>query len=197
MRSGVSKCGGMRWLTNQAIQRRSRLCCAPWRCGLSIAPKRRCRCSNVATRPIHGPREAIEASRAFGQGQRRDKHLRIVALAALRAGKEVDAPSKYAARAATLAAAVAYTHTDLQTGLQGVRQAQHVLGPAVYAALSLETAASGDPTIGTAVIHRAIARAPVAAGHLLKYLPPQPEGRGRIGVLFSDLDAALRGEQEG
>ena len=83
------------------------------------------------------PREAIESAQAFGQGTKHDKHLRIVALAALKAGKDVDEPSKYAARAATLTAAVAYTHTDLQTGLPGVRQARHVLGPAVYAALAL------------------------------------------------------------
>src|SRR5690348_4611737 len=94
------------------------------------------------------PRQAIEAGREFGRGKKRDKDLRIVALAALKAGKEVDVPSKYAARAATLAAAVAYTHTDLHTGLPGIRQARHMLGPAVYAALALETAAGGDPEVG-------------------------------------------------
>ena len=94
------------------------------------------------------PRQAIEAARDFGRGKKRDKALRIVALAALKAGKGVDEPSKYAARAATLAASVAYTHTDLQTGLPGIRQGRHVLGPAVYAALALETAAGGDPNVG-------------------------------------------------
>src|SRR4051794_6402913 len=79
------------------------------------------------------PRQAIEASREFGRGKRRDKALRIVALGAFKAGKKVDVPSKYAARAATLAASIAYTHTDLQTGLPGIRQARHILGPAVCA----------------------------------------------------------------
>lgn len=140
------------------------------------------------------PRAAIAEGRAFGQGKKRDKHLRIVALAAFRAGKDVDEPSKYAARAASLAAAIAYTHTDLQTGLPGIRQARHVLGPAVYAALALETAAGGDPQVGDEEARRAIESAPPEVRHLLGYLPPQPQETGRLGVLFSEIDAALRGE---
>src|SRR5918912_3841236 len=106
------------------------------------------------------PRKAIEAGREFGRGKKRDKALRIVAMSALKAGKEIDEPSKYAARAATLAASVAYTHTDLQTGLPGIRQARHVLGPAVYAALALETDAGGDPKVGDDVVRRAVESAP-------------------------------------
>ena len=139
------------------------------------------------------PREAIRGGREFGLGKKRDKNLRIVALAALKAGKEVDEPSKYAARAATLAASVAFTHTDLQTGLQGVRQARHVLGPAVYAALAFETEAGGDPRVGDAVVHRAMESVPTEVRHLLKHMPPQPRGSGRLSVLFADLDSALRG----
>ena len=139
------------------------------------------------------PREAIAAGRAFAQGKQRDKHLRIVALAAFRAGKDVDEPSKYAARAASLAAAVAYTHTDLQTDQQGVRQAQHLLGPAVNAALALEMAADSDPNVGDTEVQRAIERAPSEVRHLLKYLPPQPPEGERLAVLFSDIDSALRG----
>src|SRR5689334_6754124 len=63
------------------------------------------------------PHEAIEGGRNFGRGKKRDKPLRIAAMSALKAGKGVDEPSIYAAHAATLAASVAYTHTDLQTGL--------------------------------------------------------------------------------
>jgi hypothetical protein len=139
------------------------------------------------------PREAIEAGREFGLGKKRDKALRIVAMSALRAGKVVDEPSKYAAHAATLAASVAYTHTDLQTGLPGIRQARHLLGSAVYAALALETAAGGDPKVGDDVVQRAIESAPTQVRHLLKHMPPQPKENGRLGVLFSDLDSALRG----
>jgi Imm-5 like putative immunity protein len=139
------------------------------------------------------PRQAIEGCREFGRGKRRDKNLRIVALAALKAGKGVDEPSKHAAQAATLAASVAYTHTDLQIGMQGVRQARHVLGPAVYAALALETEAGGYPTVGDDVVHLAIESAPAEVRYLLKHMPPQPRETGRLGVLFSDLDSALRG----
>ena len=139
------------------------------------------------------PREAIRACREFGRGKKRDKNLHIASLAALKAGKEEDEPSKYAARAATLAASVAYTHTDLQTGIQGIRQARHVLGPVVYAALALEMEAGGDPKIGDDVIHRAIKSAPPEVRYLLQHMPPQPRETGRLGVLFSDLDSALRG----
>ena len=111
----------------------------------------------------------------------------------MKAGKGVDEPSKYAARAATLAASVAYTHTDLQTGLQGVRQARHLLGPAVYAALALETVAGGDPKVGNDGVGRAIESAPTEVRYLLKHMPPQPKENGRLGVLFGDLDSALRG----
>jgi len=144
------------------------------------------------------PRQAIEAGRDFGHGKKRDRALRIVAMSALKAGKDaegvVDEPSKYAARAATLAASVAYTHTDLQTGLPGIRQARHLLGPAVYVALALETATDGDPKVGDAVVRRAIDSAPTEVRYLLKHMPPQPKENSRLGVLFSDLDSALRSD---
>ena len=140
------------------------------------------------------PRQAIEGGRDFGRGKKRDKALRVVALAALKAGKGVDEPSKYAARAATLAASVAYTHTDLQTGLPGIRQARHVLGSAVYAALAFETVAGGDPKVGDDVARRAIESAPGEVRYLLKHMPPQPKENGRLGVLFSNLDSALRSD---
>jgi hypothetical protein len=139
-------------------------------------------------------RQGIEGAREFGRGKKRDQALRIVAMAALKAGKGVDEPSKYAARAATLAASVAYTHTDLQTGLPGIRQARHILGPAVYAALALETAAGGDPKVGDDVVRRAIESAPNEVRYLLKHMPPQPKEKGRLGILFSELDSALRGK---
>lgn len=139
------------------------------------------------------PRAAITAAQEFGQGKKRDSHLRKLALVAMQAGKGTDAASAYAARSATLAAAVAYTHTDLQTGVQGIRQARHVLGPAVYAALALEKAAGGDCETGHKAIKRAIDRAPHAVRHILQHMPPQPETPGRLSTLFVALDLALRG----
>ncbi|HET9411775.1 MAG TPA: hypothetical protein VFO38_02935 [Candidatus Saccharimonadales bacterium] len=137
------------------------------------------------------PREAIEAGREFGNGKKRDKNLRMRAFAAMKSRKNVDDPSKHVAQAAVLTASVAYTHTDLQTGLQGVRQARHILGPIVYAALAVETAAN-NTAIGDNLLQRAIQDAPSQVGHILAHMPPQPEKEGRIDTLFSALDSALR-----
>ncbi len=137
------------------------------------------------------PRQAVQAAQEFAQGKKRGQHLRTAAFDAMKAGKGVDKPSKHAVQAAVLAAAVAYTHTDLQTGLQGVRQAQHILGPIVYAALAAETAAN-TPEAGDEMLQRAIAGAPAEAGRILRHMPRQPNKGQRIDVLFAQLDAALR-----
>jgi hypothetical protein len=137
------------------------------------------------------PREAIEAGREFGNGKKRDKNLRMLAFAAMKSKKDVDEPSKHAVQAAILTAAVAYTHTDLQTGLQGVRQARHVLGPIVYAALALETAAN-KPELGDDLLQRAVKTAPPEVGHILEHMPSQPNKEARVESLFFVLDSALR-----
>ena len=57
------------------------------------------------------PREAMEAIRVFGAGGKRTKQLRVVALAALAAGREVvDPVAAAAARSAGYAASSAYLH---------------------------------------------------------------------------------------
>lgn len=137
------------------------------------------------------PRQAIEAARAYGHGKKRDKNLRLVALASFKAARDIDEASKYAARAATLSASVAYTHTDLQTGLQGIRQARHILGPIVYAALALEIA-DNNTSIGNNFIRRAGQAAPSEAKQVLKYMPLQPKKSGRIEELFFELDSLVR-----
>ncbi|HEX6258567.1 MAG TPA: hypothetical protein VFZ48_03745 [Candidatus Saccharimonadales bacterium] len=138
------------------------------------------------------PRQAIEAAREYGQGKKRDKNLRVVALAAFKAAKDIDEASKYAARAATLSASVAYAHTDLQTGLQGIRQARHILGPIVYAAFALE-AAKGERAVADDFIRQAAQTAPPEAKQILKHMPPQTKKPGRVEELFFELDSALRG----
>lgn len=137
------------------------------------------------------PRKAVEAGREFGKGKKRDKNLRMLAFAAVKSKKDVDDPSKHGVQAAILTAAVAYTHTDLQAGLQGVRQARHILGPVVYAALAVETAAK-DTAIGDALLQRAIQDAPPEVGQILAHMPPQPQKAARVDTLFSALDSALR-----
>lgn len=89
------------------------------------------------------PREAVIAAREFGTGKKRDNSLRTASMAAFKAGKATDDPVKYVTRSACATAAVAYTHTDLLTGVQGIRQARHILGPVVYAALALESESDG------------------------------------------------------
>lgn len=138
------------------------------------------------------PREAIGAGRAYGLGKQRDRTLRVRALAAFRIGKDVDEPSKYVTKAAASVAAIAYTHTDLHSGEQGVRQARHVLGPVVYAALALEMV-SDWPDFGDSIIHSAIASAPPETRTIVRNMPPQPSKKGRIDVLFASLDVGLRG----
>lgn len=137
------------------------------------------------------PRQAIEAACEFGKGKKRDKTLRLLAFAALKAQKGIDDASRYAAQAAMLTTAIAYTHTDLQTGLQGVRQARHILGPIVYAARAIETAAD-DPTAGDMLLQRAAREAPPQVGHILLHMPPQPHKNNRTDELFETLDTALR-----
>jgi hypothetical protein len=137
------------------------------------------------------PRKAMEAGRDFGNGKRRDKNLRMLAFAAMKSRKDIDEPSKHAVQAAILTAAVAYTHTDLQTGLQGVRQARHILAPIVYAALALEAAAN-KPELGDNLVQRAVKAAPPEVGRILEHMPPQPKKEARVEALFFNLDSALR-----
>jgi hypothetical protein len=65
-----------------------------------------------------------------------------------------------------LTAAIAYTHTDLTTGTQGISQAQHLLGPIVYAAFAI--GAADD------LFAEAAQTAPPELINLLQQFPPQP-----------------------
>lgn len=138
------------------------------------------------------PREALRAAQAFGNGKKRDNNLRKVALATLKSAKNASETSKYVVQAATLAASVAYTHTDLQTGIQGIRQAKHILGPIVYAARAIELNSTDQMMAADAIITRAVREAPEEARYILKHMPVQPAGQDRVSTLFFDLDAALR-----
>ena len=131
-----------------------------------------------------GPREAITTSRVFAEGGARDKALRTAAWAAHKAaGKANNPAARHAARAAMLTAAVAYTHTELTDGAQGISQAQHLLGPVVYAAMALR---SED------LLAEAVANAPPEVINLLLLFPPQPGGKTELKQLYQKLDTALR-----
>jgi hypothetical protein len=77
-----------------------------------------------------------------------------------------------AARAAGLAAASAYTHP-----LADVQQTKHIVGPAAYAALTLELYHAGDPTIIDCEVAWAIAHAPPAVHEVLQQMPARQAGK--------------------
>ena len=132
--------------------------------------------------------EAIAGARDFAAGGKRVARLRTLALAAHAAAREVNDPAaEAAARAAGLAAAVAYTHP-----LADVQQTKHIVGPAAYAALALELARGGDTSVGDAEVSRAIEAAPSEAGEVLSHMPPREPGSSRLETLLYDLDAGIR-----
>ena len=137
------------------------------------------------------PRQSLEVVTKYVQGEKRGQELRRVSMAVFKIGKEVDEAAKYVTKAASAISAVPYTHTDLQIGDQGWRQARHVLGPIVYAAYALELsktskAASDD------MIDRAIKEAPTEVHTIIRNFPPQPSKTTRVDILFKKLDDALR-----
>jgi hypothetical protein len=131
------------------------------------------------------PRLAIEAVRAFARGKRTGQ-LRALAWAAAR---EVGDPvATAAARAACYAAATAYMHA-----LATSHQVKHPLGPAVYQSQARELAAGGDRDVGDEEIWWAIEHAPPGAREVVRRMPVVGKpGRGRLGALLHQLDAALR-----
>src|SRR5512133_2414764 len=148
------------------------------------------------------PRAAIEGIRVFAAGGKRAAQLRVLALAALAAAREVGDPAAAAAAsAAGLAAASAYTHP-----LVDVQQTQHIVGPAAYAALALELAQGGDRAIGDAEVRWAIEHVPAEVRDILLHMPArqpgktravqarltEPEQLRRVDMLMYQLDAGIR-----
>ena len=135
------------------------------------------------------PHAAVEGIRAFGRAGMRKGECRSLALAALRAGREVGDPAAAAAaRAAGYAAASPFMHP-----LATLDQAKHLLAPAVYAALAQELAAGGDPYVGDAGIRWAVEHAGLAVREVARRMPVRERGRTRLSVLYHLLDAGLRG----
>ena len=135
------------------------------------------------------PREAVEGLKAFANGGKRTAQLRALGWAAWAAREVGDPAAAAAARAATLAAAIAYTHP-----LATPHQANHTLGPAAYAALALELAAGGDPNVGDAEVRRALGHASPQVRDVVCRMARPGVGRGRLGALLRQLDAGLREE---
>lgn len=136
------------------------------------------------------PRTAIEGIRVFAGGGKRTAQLRTLSLSAFAAAREASTPAAAAAaRAAGLAASSAYTHP-----LADVQQTKHILGPAAYAALALELAHGGDPTIGDGEVRRAIEYAPAEVREILLQMPARPAGKSRLDKLLYALDVGIRGQ---
>lgn len=134
------------------------------------------------------PRAAIAGIRQFAGGGRRTAGLRILALSALAAARELDDPAAAAAaRAAGLAASSAYTHPLADPG-----QVKHILGPAAYAALAVELARGGDQAAGEAEVRWAIEHVTPLVCAVLCQMPARPPGKSRLDQLYYALDAGLR-----
>ena len=133
------------------------------------------------------PRAAIEGSRAFAGGEKRSNRLRTLARAAYAAAREIGDPaSAAAAHAASMAAAIAYTHP-----LADVHQTKHIVGPAGYAALALELADKGDSSVADDAVRWAIDRATPKVGAVLRQMPARMVGKSRLDAIFYALDTGI------
>lgn len=135
------------------------------------------------------PREAVEGLRTFVNGGPRTAKLRALGWAAWAAREVGDPAAAAAARAASLAAAIAYTHP-----LATVHQANHTLGPAGYAALALELAAGGDQNVGDAEIRWALGQASPEVREVVTRMAKPSTRPGRVGALLRQLDTGLRAD---
>jgi hypothetical protein len=134
------------------------------------------------------PRAAIEGIRVFAGGEKRTARLRVLALAAFAAAREIGDPAAVAAaRAAGLAASSAYTHP-----LVDVQQTKHIVGPAAYAALAIELVHAGDPNIGDGEVHWAIEHASLEVREVLQQMPARQPGKSRLDMLLYALDEGIR-----
>lgn len=138
------------------------------------------------------PRLAIAGARAFVMTGKRNNALRKAALDAHRAGMQTKhTAASAAARAASLAAASAFTHP-----FSDIRQATHILGPAAYSALAIELLQNNGPAIGTREIEWAVSGANRHIAEVLSMMPEQTDGSKRINQLLQMLDHGLRARLE-
>ncbi|MCB7137442.1 putative immunity protein [Cellulosimicrobium marinum] len=134
------------------------------------------------------PRAAVDAARAFADGERRTTALRTAAFAALRAASGARTPAAAeTARAAGHAAGAAFLHPLAQA-----TQVKHVVGSAAYAARAVELVEGGDPAVGERSVQWARQNAPDTVVTVLRRYPAAPPGGGRVGELVRLLDDLLR-----
>jgi Imm-5 like putative immunity protein len=134
------------------------------------------------------PREAIEIARAFADGAPRSRHLSRIAMAAHRAGRDVDDPVGLAvARAASLAAATANIHGEATIGTL-----HHILGSATYAALARELTSGGDQAVAEEEVRWAVEHASPGVRTLVRRVAASGSGHRRLDEIRHQLDVALR-----
>jgi len=131
----------------------------------------------------YGPPDVLQL------GGKRTAQRRALGWAAWSA-REVSHPAAAAARAASLAAAIAYTHP-----LATPHQTNHTLGPAAHGALALELAAGGDPNVGDAEVRRALGHASPQVRDVVCRMARPGVGRGGLVPYFASWMPAFGGNR--
>jgi len=136
-------------------------------------------------------RKAIEGAREFSESGKRTNTLRKLSMDAYRASREYNDPSvSMAANAASLTAALAFTHP-----FRDIKQAEHILGPVVYSILATGIN-NNDTENEKAKIEYAIDRANDSVWKLLKEFPEHEYHEDRVKKLFYSLDKGIRTKYE-
>jgi hypothetical protein len=128
---------------------------------------------------------AIEGAKEFSETGKRTNILRKLAMDAYRSSNEVEVvAASYSANSSSLLASVAFTHP-----FRDNKQAKHILGPIVYAALSIEAEYNFKAEIE---IGNIIQKIDVEIVSLLNEYPPYKSNGKRISDLFAFLDNETR-----
>lgn len=134
------------------------------------------------------PQNALSSIREFIITGKRTNTLRKLAFEAYRASLETGhMAASAAARAASFAAASAFTHP-----IKDIYQSRHILGAAAYSALAIELADGGQIATGNNEIEWTVRNVNSDVVKLIRKMPKQISGRQRINQLFFMLDFRLR-----
>lgn len=132
------------------------------------------------------PQYAFEVAMDFLETGKRTNKLRKIAMDSYKASRETQIEqATYAANAASLFAAIAYTHP-----FRDKNQAKHVMGPIVYSALAIEVEYN-DKNKSEHEIEQAILRTDEKIKRLVSEYPRQEIGKKRVDELFYKLDFGI------
>ena len=136
------------------------------------------------------PRRAVQGANEFSASGKRTQQLRKIAMDAYRASRESSTEqASFAANAASLLAAVAYTHP-----FKDPKQARHIIGPVTYAVLALEREDNelNNMDIMLEDVIKKISREVV---EVLSMFPRQVEKRTRIDEIYLRIDREIMNVQ--